>query len=81
MAGIIVGAAATVAVEAQQQRIDVYDKYSRRQAYAVVNERQGRIDFYDTYSRRTGYATFEPRRPSSRPPSTGPAAPRVQPRR
>lgn len=69
VAGIIVGFAATAA-EAQQ-RIDVYDKYSRREGYVIVNERQGRADFYDKYSRRTGYATFKPQRPGSQEPPGG----------
>lgn len=63
IAAIVVGAGVT-AVEARQ-RIDVYDKNSRREGYIIVDERRGRADFFDKYSRRKGYATFPRRRPVS----------------
>lgn len=66
IAGVMVGA--TVAQAEAQQRIDVYDKHSRREGYVIVNERQGRADFYDRYSRRQGYATFKARRPDRQEP-------------
>ena len=55
---------------AQQQRIDLYDKHSRREGYAIVNERQGRIDFYDARSRRLGYGSISgPRETRFTPPA------------
>jgi hypothetical protein len=70
----LLGVLATPAL-AQQQRIDLYDKHSRREGYVIVNERQGRVDFYDKSSRRLGYGKI------SRPQATRftPPAPRQTP--
>ena len=54
----LLGALAPPALAQQQQRIDLYDKHSRREGYVIINERQGRVDFYDARSRRLGYGTI-----------------------
>ena len=72
----LLGALATPAL-AQQQRIDLYDKHSRREGYVIVNERQSRIDFYDARSRRLGYGTIS----GSRDTRFTPPAPRQTPLR
>jgi hypothetical protein len=62
---------------AQQQRIDLYDKQSRREGYVIINERQGRVDFYDARSRRLGYGTIS----GPRDTRFAPPAPRQTPLR
>lgn len=40
---------------AQERRVDLYVKGSRRTGHVTINEETGRLDFFDTKSRRTGY--------------------------
>jgi hypothetical protein len=44
-----------VLTQAQEQRVDLFDKNSNRTGYAIVNPKTGRVDTYDKYSNRTGY--------------------------
>lgn len=51
---------AAPALAQDRTRVDLFDKNSRREGYAVIDERRGTIDTYDTESRRTGYGVIRP---------------------
>lgn len=41
------------------ERVDLYDRNSKRQGYAEVDRKSGRVDLYDRHSRRTGYGNVD----------------------
>jgi hypothetical protein len=49
-------------VAGETQRLDLYDRGSRRAGYVVSDPATGRVDLYDAYSRRLGYGHVESRR-------------------
>lgn len=60
LAGLLLTMGSAHQVGAQErQRVDLYDKGSRRTGHAIINEEAGRVDFYDSKSRRTGYGKVE----------------------
>jgi hypothetical protein len=48
------------ALAQDRTRVDLYDKNSARQGYAVIDRDSGRIDTYDKDSRRIGYGVVRP---------------------
>jgi hypothetical protein len=58
---ILVGLVLSVAIADAAERVDLYDKNSKRTGYATVDKKSGRIDLYDKDSRRTGYGRIDQR--------------------
>ena len=53
--------------QAQDTRIDLFDKKSNRTGYIIVNPNTGRVDQFDRRSNRLGYGTV------TSPPSSTPS--------
>ena len=40
------------------ERIDFFDKNSKRTGYATIDRKTGRVDIFNTQSKRTGFGTI-----------------------